>query len=219
MTRKSSPITPTFKQENAPPNKGVDNLLKRFLLVRKISLLVLLIAIALLLAFILTFSFINSLNSLNEFALFALVLLPIAIPLAFMIIRLIYRRLKDTDIPLYMITMVSILPVAGAIYLDYIINNDGFFYFFITFIDIFVALNVFALALFLTGLGHLCYQIAIITKYRQQISASMFASTAVATIIVILLAIITVIVMMRVAKGEDFLLVFFKAIAEIIPIR
>ena len=179
MTRKSSPITPTFKQENAPPNKGVDNLLKRFLLVRKISLLLLLIAIALLLAFILTF------NLLNEFSLFVLVLLPIAIPLAFMIIRRVYRRLKDTDIPLYVITLVSILPVAGAIYLDYIVNNDGFFYFVITFIDIFVALNVFALALFLTGLGHLCYQITMITKYRQQISASMFASTAVAAIIVI----------------------------------
>ena len=136
-----------------------------------------------------------------------------------MIIRRVYRQLKDTNIPLYVITLVSILPVAGAIYLDYIVNNDGFFYFVITFIDISVALNVFALALFLTGLGHLCYQIAIITKYRQQISASMFASTAAAAIIVIFLTVIVVAVMMRIARGEDFLLVLFKAIAEIIPIR
>ena len=196
--RKLSPPTLAAKQQLTPPNKGVDNLLKRFAVTKRVSLLLLLITIVLLLAFILTF------NLLNKFSLFVLVLLPIAIPLAFMIIRRVYRRLKDTDIPLYVITLVSILPVAGAIYLDYIVNNDGFFYFFITFIDIFVALNVFALALFLTGLGHLCYQTAIITKYRQQISASMFASTAAAAIIVIFLTVIVVAVMMRVARGDDF---------------
>ena len=87
--RKLSAVIPAAKQKSNTINKGTDNLLRRFLLVKKISLLILLIAIALLLTFILTFSFINLLNSLNEFALFALGLLPIAIPL-------IYRWLKDT---------------------------------------------------------------------------------------------------------------------------
>ena len=161
--RKLSPPTLAAKQQHAPPNKSTDNLLKRFAVARRVSLLLLLIAIALLLAFILTF------NLLNEFSLFTLVLLPIVIPLAFIIIRLVYRQLKDTNVPLYVITLISILPVAGAMYLDYIVNNDGFFYFIAMLFEISVVINVLALALFLTGLGHLCYQIAMITKYRQQI--------------------------------------------------
>ena len=139
MTKKLSSPAPTFKQQHATPDKDIVNLLKRFAVTKRVSLLILLITVALLLAYILT----NFLNGLLD--VFTLVLLPIVIPLAFMIIRRVYRQLKDTDIPLYVITLVSILPVAGAIYLDYIVNNDGFFYFFITFIDIFVALNVFAL--------------------------------------------------------------------------
>ena len=186
MTKKLSPTATTFKQENAPPNKGVDNLLKRFLLVRKISLLLLLITIALLLTFILVFYSINSLNSLND-ALFALKLLPFALrllPIAFIIIiRLIYRWLKDTNVPLYVITLISILPVVGAIYLDCVVNDHGMFYFLVIGAKILVALKVFALALFLTGLGHVCYQVVIMTKHHRKFSALMFVSTVVAAIL------------------------------------
>ena len=207
MTKKLSPTATTFKQENAPPNKGVDNLLKRFLLVRKISLLVLLITIALLLAFILVFS---SINSFSEFALFALRLLPFALgllPIAFIIIYLIYRWLKDTNVPLYVIALISILPVVGAIYLDCVVNDHGMFYFLVIGAKILVALKVFALALFLTGLGHLCYQVVIMTKHRRKFSALMFVSTVVAAI---LLTTVVVAVVMRVARGKDFFFATFE---------
>ena len=196
MTKKLSPPTLASKQKSHILNKGTDNLLRRFLLVRKISLLLFLITIALLLAFILA----NSFTEPGEFALFALGLLPIA----FIIIRLIYRWLKDTNIPLYVITLISILPVAGAIYLDYIVNNDEFFYFIAMIAEISIALNVFALALFSTSLGYLCYQTVIMTKHRRKFSVLMFASTAAAAIIVIFLTVIVVAVMMRVASGDDF---------------
>ncbi len=210
--RKLSPPTLAAKQQYAPSNKGVDNLLKRFAVTKRVSLLVLLITVALLLAYILA-------NFLMEWlGEFVLGLLPIAIPLAFIIIRLIYRQLKDTDIPLYVITLVSILPVVGAIYLDTAYHHYEGFDALIIVAEMVAALIVFALALFLTGLGHLCYQTAIITKYRQQISASMFASTAAAAIIVIFLTVIVVAVMMRVARGDDFLLAPFDVIVNTISV-
>ena len=119
--RKLSPPTLAAKQQHTPLNKDVDNLLKRFAVTKRVSLLMLLITVALLLAYILT----NFLGGwLN---VFVLGLLPIAIPLAFIIIRLIYRQLKDTDIPLYVITLISILPVVGAIYLEITYHHyEGF---------------------------------------------------------------------------------------------
>ena len=43
-----SPTTPTLQQQNATPDEGTDNLLKRFAVTRRVSLLILLITIALL---------------------------------------------------------------------------------------------------------------------------------------------------------------------------
>ncbi len=212
MTKKSSLTTLASKQKSHILNKGTDNLLRRFLLVRKISLLMLLITIALLLAFILANFLMGWLGE------FSLGLIPIAIPLAFMIIRRVYRQLKDTDIPLYVITLVSILPVVGAIYLEITYNHYEGFDALIIVAEMAAALIVFALALLLTGVGHVCYQIAMITKYRQPISALMLASTVVAVIMVIPLTIIIVIVMMRIVSGDDFLLVPFDVIVNTISV-
>ena len=210
MTKRLLTTVPAAKQKSNVLNKGTNSLLRRFLLVRKISLLLLLITIALLLTFILVFYSINSLNSLND-ALFALRLLPFALrllPIAFIIIiRLIYRWLKDTNVPLYVIALISILPVVGAIYLDCVVNDHGMFYFLVIGAKILVALKVFALALFLTGLGHLCYQVVIMTKHRRKFSALMFVSTVVAAI---LLTTVVVAVVMRVARGKDFFFATFE---------
>ena len=207
MTKRLLTTVPAAKQKSNTINKGTDNLLRRFLLVRKISLLVLLIAIALFLAFILVFS---SINLFSEFALFALRLLPFALgllPIAFIIIYLIYRWLKDTNVPLYVITLISILPVVGAIYLDCVVNDHGMFYFLVIGAKILVALKVFALALFLTGLGHVCYQVVIMTKYHRKFSALMLVSTVVAAI---LLTTVVVAVVMRVTRGWDFFFAPFE---------
>ena len=204
---KLPPNISASKQKSHILSKDTDNLLRRFLLVRKISLLVLLITIALLLAFILVFS---SINSFSEFALFALRLLPFALgllPIAFIIIYLIYRWLKDTNVPLYVIALISILPVVGAIYLDCVVNDHGMFYFLVIGVKILVALKVFALALFLTGLGHVCYQVVIMTKHHRKFSALMFVSTVVAAI---LLTTVVIAVMMRVARGKDFFFATFE---------
>ena len=144
----------TSKQRSNIPYKGTDNLLKRFAATRRVSLLVLLITIALLFTYILANIFIGLL---------------VALPLVFIIIRWVYRQLKDTNTPLYVITLVSILPVAVAIHLYNVFHNDiadlsNFI------LEISIAIAVFALALFLTSLGHLYYQITMMTKYRQQIS-------------------------------------------------
>ena len=128
---KLPPNISASKQKSNILNKGTDNLLRRFLLVRKISLLVLLIAIALMLAFILA----NFLIGL------------VALPFVFIIICWVYRQLKDTNIPLYVIVLISILPVAGAIHLDIIYDNvEGFFR---LFGETVMAAMFFALALFL----------------------------------------------------------------------
>ena len=82
MTRKLSYTIPAAKQKSHILNKDTDNLLRRFLLVRKISLLVLLIAIALMLAFILANFFIGL----------------VALPFVFIIICWVYRQLKDTSL-------------------------------------------------------------------------------------------------------------------------
>ena len=206
-----SPTTPALQQQNATPDEGTDNLLKRFAVAKRVSLLVLLITIALLLTFILASFFIEWLEELS------LGLIPIAIPLAFIIIRLIYRQLKDTNVPLYVVTLVSILPVAEAIHLDNFFHHDisGLFN---LILKIIIAGAVFALALFLTGWGYLCYQITMMTKYRQQISALMLASTVVAAIIVIPLTIMVAAAMMRIARGEDFLLALFDVIFDVIDV-
>lgn len=212
MTRKLSPPAPTFKQQHTTPDKNTDNLLKRFAVTKRISLLILLITVALLLAYILT----NFLNGLLN--VFTLILLPIVILLTFMIIRRVYRQLKDTDIPLYVITLVSILPVVGAIYLEITYNHYEGFDALIIVAEMAAALIVFALALLLTGVGHVWYQLTMMTKYRQPISALMLASTVIAIIMVIPLTIIIVIVMMRVASGDDFLLVPFDVIVRTISV-
>lgn len=210
--RKLSPPTLAAKQQHAPPNKSTDNLLKRFAVTKRVSLLILLITVALLLAYILT----NFLNGLLD--VFTLVLLPIVIPLAFMIIRLVYRQLKDTNVPLYVITLVSILPVVGAIYLDTAYHHYEGFDALIIVAEMAAALIVFALALLLTGVGHVWYQLTMMTKYRQPISALMLASTVVAVIMVIPLTIIIVIVMMRIVSGDDFLLAPFDVIVNTISV-
>ena len=211
MKRKSLATISTFKQKSSIPGKGTDDLLRRFLVIRRVSLLVLLITIALLLAFILASFFMEWLEELS------LGLLPIAIPLVFIIIRLIYRQLKDTNVPLYVVTLVSILPVAEAIHLDNFFHHDisGLFN---LILKIIIAVAVFALALFLTGWGYLCYQITMMTKYRQQISALMLASTVVAAIIVIPLTIMVAAAMMRIVRGEDFLFVPFAVIFDVIDV-
>ena len=92
--------TSTSKQKSSIPGKGTDNLLRRFLVIRRVSLLVLLITIALLLTFILANLFMGWLEE------FSLGLLPIAIPLAFIITRWVYRQLKDTNVHfLFMIVL------------------------------------------------------------------------------------------------------------------
>ncbi len=190
-----------FKQKSNIPGEGMDNLLRWFLVIRRVSLLVLLITIALLLVFVLVNLFIGLL---------------VALPLVFIIIRWVYRQLKDTNIPLYVITLASILPVAVVIHLYNVFHPDiadlsNFI------LEISIAIAVFALALFLTSLGHLYYQITIMTKYRQTISISMLASTVVAAIIVIPLTIMVTAVMMRAARGdEDFLFVPFAVIFDVI---
>lgn len=196
-----SPTTPVLQRQNATPDEGTDNLLKRFAVTRRVSLLVLLITIALLLAFVLVNLFIGLL---------------VALPLVFIIIRWVYRQLKDTDVPLYVITLASILPVAVAIYLYNVFHHDiadlsNFI------LEISNSIAVFTLALFLTGWGHLCYQVTMMTKYRRQISISMLASTVVAAIIVIPVTIMVAAVMMRAARGdEDFLFVPFAVIFDAI---
>ena len=212
MTRKLSPPTLAAKQQHTPLNKGVDNLLKQFAVTKRVSLLILLITVALLLAYILT----NFLNGLLD--VFTLILLPIVILLTFMIIRRVYRQLKDTDIPLYVITLVSILPVVGAIYLDTAYNHYEGFDALIIVAEMAAALIVFALALLLTGVGHVWYQLTMMTKYRQPISALMLASTAVAVIMVIPLTIIIVTAMMRIVSGDDFLLAPFDVIVNTISV-
>ena len=212
MTRKLSPPAPTFKQQHTTPDKNTDNLLKRFAVTKRISLLILLITVALLLAYILANFLMGWLRE------FSLGLIPIAIPLAFIIIYLIYRQLKDTNVPLYVITLISILPVVGAIYLENTYHHYEGFDALIIAAEIFISVAVFSLALFLTCLGHVCYQLTMMTKYRQPISALMLASTVIAIIMVIPLTIIIVIAMMRVAKGDDFLLAPFDVIARTISV-
>ena len=170
---KLPPNISASKQKSHILNKGTDNLLRRFLLVRKISLLVLLIAIALMLAFILA----NFLIGL------------VALPFVFIIICWVYRQLKDTNIPLYVIVLISILPVAGAIHLDIIYDNvGGDFWRFLE--EIGMAAMFFPLALFLTGVGHLCYQITM-KRRGHQLSQQQVLSSLVA-LVVALLAIVPV---------------------------
>ena len=176
MTKKLSSPAPTFKQQHTTPDKDIVNLLKRFAVTKRVSLLILLITVALLLAYILANFFMGWLMELSLW-------LTIAIPLAFIIIRLIYRQLKNTNVPLYVITLISILPVVGAIYLDYIVNNDGFFYFIAMLFEMFVALNVFSLALFLTSLGHVCYQLTM-KRHGYQLSQQQIWSRWVALVTV-----------------------------------
>ena len=201
MKRKLLTTISIFKQKSNIPGEGTDNLLRWFLVIRRVSLLVLLITIALLLAFVLVNLFIGLL---------------VALPLVFIIIRWVYRQLKDTNIPLYVITLASILPVAVVIHLYNVFHPDiadlsNFI------LEISIAIAVFTLALFLTGWGHLCYQVTMMTKYRQTISISMLASTVVAAIIVIPLTIMVTAVMMRAARGdEDFLFVPFAVIFDVI---
>ena len=118
---------------------------------------------------------------------------------------------------LYVVTLVSILLVAEAIHLANFSHHDisGLFN---LILKIIIAGAVFALALFLTGWGYLCYQITMMTKYRRQISALMLASTVVAAIIVIPLTIMVAAAMMRIARGEDFLLALFDVIFDVIDV-
>lgn len=213
MKRKSLATISTFKQKSSIPGKGTDDLLRRFLVIRRVSLLVLLITIALLLAFILANFFSGWLHE------FELRFLSIAILLIFIIARLAYRQLKDTNVSLYVITLASILPVVGAIYLENTYHHYEGWDVLVTFLEILIAAVVFTLALFLTGWGHLCYQVTMMTKYRRQISISMLASTAVAAIIVIPLTIMVVTAMMRAARGnEDFLSGLLDVIFNVIDV-
>ena len=143
-----SPTTPALQQQNSTPDEGTDNLLKRFAVARRVSLLVLLITIALLLTFILASFFIGWLRE------FSLGLLPIAIPLAFIITRWVYRRLKDTNVPLYVIALIGMLLVTGTFCLGFIYGGfKGSFW--LLLVEAAIVAVVFALALFLTSLGHL----------------------------------------------------------------
>ena len=173
-----SPTTPVLQQQNATPDEGTDNLLKRFAVTRRVSLLVLLITIALLLAFILASFFIGWLRE------FSLGLLPIAIPLAFIIARWVYRQLKDTNVPLYVITLVGMLLVTGTFCLGFIYGGfKGSFW--LLLIESVIAGAVFALALFLTSLGHLYYQITM-KRRGYQLSRQQIWSSLVALVILLL---------------------------------
>ena len=174
-----SPTTPALQQQNATPDEGTDNLLKRFAATRRVSLLVLLITIALLLTFILANLFERLLS------VFALGLLPIAISLAFIIIRWVYRQLKDTNVPLYVITLISILPVVGAIYLEITYHHYEGFAALAIVAEIFISVAVFSLALFLTCLGHVCYQLTM-KRHGYQLSQQQIWSRWVALVIVLL---------------------------------
>ncbi len=173
-----SPTTPALQQQNATPDEGTDNLLKRFAVTRRVSLLVLLITIALLLAFILASFFIGWLRE------FSLGLLPIAIPLAFIIARWVYRQLKDTNVSLYVITLVGMLLVTGTFCLGFICGGfKGSFW--LLLVEAAIVAVVFALALFLTSLGHLYYQITM-KRRGYQLSRQQIWSSLVALVILLL---------------------------------
>ena len=216
MLNKSS-ITVNKAHANNVNQPITSPLITRFLAIKRISLLVLLVAVVLLLGFILWNLCVGNIG--GEFSL----LLPlIALPLAFIIIRLIYRRLKDTDMPFYVVTLVSILPVVGAIYLDDTFgNHQGFDFAVIA--DIFIASAVFSFALLLTSLGHLFYQILLI-KHTHKCSALMLVSAAVAAVIIALAVIMTVQKMTELVSSIDdlsidvFLNIFYFAIFDYIII-
>lgn len=173
-----SPTTPALQQQNSTPDEGTDNLLKRFAVARRVSLLVLLITIALLLTFILASFFIGWLRE------FSLGLLPIAIPLAFIITRWVYRRLKDTNVPLYVIALIGMLLVTGTFCLGFIYGGfKGSFW--LLLVEAAIVAVVFALALFLTSLGHLYYQITM-KRRGYQLSRQQIWSSLVALVILLL---------------------------------
>lgn len=173
-----SPTTPALQQQNSTPDEGTDNLLKRFAVARRVSLLVLLITIALLLTFILASFFIGWLRE------FSLGLLPIAIPLAFIITRWVYRRLKDTNVSLYVIALIGMLLVTGTFCLGFIYGGfKGSFW--LLLVEVAIVAVVFALALFLTSLGHLYYQITM-KRRGYQLSRQQIWSSLVALVILLL---------------------------------